>query len=387
MTMKRFSLLTPLLALLWLGACRQQEVQPTTTDEFADVPVAVVQAVKGAYPTATNLSFTVIDKGNVWESDFSVQAVEHQAKINAKGSILEVYALGKGDGVTAPQSVTLPAAARTYIEKTYPTYKITGVGEGQYNNQKAYKVQLRGEKEEVTLVFDGAGAVILEYKATITPIPEVPKTFPITKSDDLPAAASQYLKDNGMTLAKGTASVDKDNKKSYLVYATKGTTTYELVFDNGGKLVRSNSSTPPAPPVEIKSINDLPAAAIAFLAGYSFDKGSIIVKEGKKIYAVVVNKDGKRYEMTFDGDGKVLTNIATPVPPKVIEKALASAGDLPNVITEYLTKNYAGWVFMKAVQVLTDDKSTSYTVVIKVGEALYYVLFNGEGRFESVKKG
>ncbi|RYF77244.1 MAG: hypothetical protein EOO39_04365, partial [Cytophagaceae bacterium] len=170
--MKRIAILLPILVLLFLGACRQQEALPTSTSEFPDVPTAVIQAVKNAYPTATNLSFIEIDKGNVWESDFSVQAVSHQAKVSVKGSILEVYALGKGDGVTSPQSVTLSAVAKAYIEKTYPTYKISAIGDGQYNNQKAYKVALRTDKEEVTLIFDANGVLIIEFKATITPTPE-----------------------------------------------------------------------------------------------------------------------------------------------------------------------------------------------------------------------
>lgn len=385
--MKTTSLLLSLVALLWLGACRQQEVQPTVTNAFPDVPSAVVQAVKSAYPTATGISFTEIDKGNVWESDFSVQSVDHQAKVNAKGSILEVYALGKGDGVTSPQSVTLPAAAKAYIDKTYPAYKIVAVGEGQYNSQKAYKVALRNEKEEVTLIFDANGTLILEFKATITPIPEPPKTFPILKADDLPAAAATYLRENSLVFAKGMATVDKDNKKTYLVYATKGTTIYELTFDNDGKLIKSGSLTPaPAPTtVVLKSISELPAAAVVFLAGYTFEKGTLTTSaEGKKTYSVAVSKDGIRYEITFDGDGRVLTNKYTP---RTEEKALMASSELPGNITEYLTKTYPGWTFVKGVLVLTDTKPSSYTVVIKVGEALYYVYFTGEGKFEAVKKG
>ncbi|WP_375448147.1 PepSY-like domain-containing protein [uncultured Fibrella sp.] len=383
--MKKISLLLPLLAVLWLGACRQQEAQPA--NEFPDVPTAVVQAVRIAYPTATGLSFTEIDKGNMWESDFSIQAVNHQATVNAKGSILEVYALGKGDALTGPQSVTLPAAAKAYIDKTYPGYKLVAVGEGQYNNQKAYKVSLRTEKEEVTLIFDASGTVILEFKAAITPVVEPPKTFPILKAEELPTAASNYLKENSLVFAKGMATVDKDNKKTYLVYATKGTTTYELAFDNDGKLIRSSSSTPTPPAtttVELKSISDLPAAAVAFLAGYTFEKGSVTTKEGKKTYSVVVNKDGKRYEMTFDGDGKVLTNTYTPRPT---EKAMATSSELPGTSREYLTKTYPGWAFMKGVIVSTGSVVTSYTVVIKVGEVLYTVIFNGEGKFTSATRG
>ncbi|RYF75581.1 MAG: hypothetical protein EOO39_06700, partial [Cytophagaceae bacterium] len=226
-------------------------------------------------------------------------------------------------------------------------------------------------------------ALILEFKAAIKPLADTPKTFPITKADELPAAASQYLRDNGMTFAKGMASVDKEAKKTYQVVATKGTTVYELVFDNAGKLIKSSSTTPPPAPVELKSINELPAAAVAFLTGYTFEKGSVITKEGKKIYSVAVSKDGKRYEITFDADGKVLTNTYTP---RTTETSLAGSSDLPGNVREYLTKNYPGWTFVKAVLVKTDTKPTNYNVYVKVGEVTYVVVFAGDGSFVSAKK-
>ena len=383
--MKKISALVTLLAILWLGACRQQQdVQPTAATEFPNVPTVVVQAVKSTYPTATNLSFLEIDKGNVWESDFDVQAVAHQATVNAKGNILESYALGNSDKYAGAHSVTLPAAAKTYLEKTYPVHKMLEIGEGQHNNQKAYKVLLRTDKEEVMLIFDAAGALILEFKMPLKPTPEKPKTFPILKTDELPAAASQYLKDNGLTFARGVASVGKDNKKMYLVVANKGTTVYELVFDHDGKLLKSNSFTPPPAPVELKSVNDLPAAAIAFLAGYRFEKGFISLKEGKKFYVVIAHKDGKRYDITFDADGKVLSNKHTPMP---VEKAITAAAELPATITEYLNKNYVGWAFVKGSLVLIDSKPVGYSVVVKVGGTMYYLSFSGEGKFQMVRKG
>ncbi|GAB4034638.1 PepSY-like domain-containing protein [Spirosoma gilvum] len=384
--MKKISFFLLLLSLFGLEACQHQEVQSNASSEFSGVPAVVVQAVKSTYPTASNIQFTEIDKGNIWESDFTIQTIQHQVKVKITGAILESYAVGSTNNTTGVSSATLPAAAKTYIEKTYPTYKIVAVGEGEYNNQKAYKVLLRGEKEEVTLIFDANGTLFLEFKQPVTSstgASETTKTFPITKAEDLPAAAAQYLRDNELTFAKGVASVDKDNKKTYLVIATKGSTIYELLFDNDGKLIRSSSTTPPTT-TELKSINELPPAAITFLTGYTFEKGVMITVNGQKTYVVVVSKEGKRYEITFDADGKVLSNKSTP---KVEEKAISTDKDLPAAITDYLTKTYPNWTFMKGVVVLLDGKPTSYTVVIKAGETLYYVFFNGEGKFDAVKKG
>ncbi len=324
--MKPFSILITLLVFLFLGACRQQEAQPTVADEFPAVPTAVVQALRTAYPSAKDLSFTEIDKGNIWESAFTVQAINHQAKLNAKGTILEAYAVGSaGAGDKGPTSVTLPAAAKAYIDKTYPGYKLMAVGEGQYNNQKAYKVLLQNEKEAVTLVFDGNGVLYLEFKAAIVSKPttgaaDLPKTFPITNVAELPTAISKYLSDNGLTFGKGLASVDKADKKTWLIIATKEKVVHELLFDNDGKLLKSSS-------------------------------------------------------------------VAVPPLPSLKEKAITAVTEIPAIITEYLTKNYPNWVFMKGIVVMNSDKPVSYLVVVKVDTTLYYLYFNAEGKFESVKKG
>ena len=383
--MKKIVAFVTLFALLGLGACRQQQdVQPTAATEFPNVPTAVVQAVKSTYPSAMKLRFSEIDKGNMWESDFELQAVAHQATINSKGDILEAYAVGNPEKFGNEHSVMLPAAAKAYIEKTYPVHKVRAIGEGQHNNQKAYKVMLRTDKEEIMLIFDAAGALVLEFKMPLKPTPETPKTFPILKTDDLPATINQYLKDNGLTFARGVASVGKDAKKMYLVVANKGTTMFELVFDHDGKLVKSNSFTPPPAPVELKSVNDLPAAAIAFLVGYRFEKGFVAQKEGKKFYVVIAHKDGKRYDITFDADGKVLSNKYAPVP---VEKAITATAELPASIIKYLDKDYVGWTFVKGSVVLIDSKPDSYSVVVKIGGTLYYFSFNGEGKFQTVRKG
>ena len=92
------------------------------------------------------------------------------------------------------------------------------------------------------------------------------------------------------------------------------------------------------------------------------------------------------HELYFDSNGKLLKSVILPALPKIEEKALVGT-DLPKIISEYLNNTYKTWTFMKGYQVLTDGKSTSYVVVIKVNNDLYYVYFNGEGKFEVAKKG
>lgn len=383
--MKKFSILILLLTAALLNACRQNDLAPVDTNAsmYKDVPTAVVRAVQEAYPAAVNLSFSEVDKGKIWNADFTNAAVAHQATINQKGEILEAYAVGDAAKVAG-----LPAAIDAYIQKNYAGYKLIAWGEGQQNGQKAYKVTLRKESEEVTLIFDGNGTLLLTYKATAptaTTISDV-KTYPITKAEELPAPIAAYLQTNGLTFAKGVTMVDKAGKKTYVIVATKGTTLFDLTFDNDGKLIRSNSYTPPPAPVALKSVNELPAAAVTYLQGYTFVSGTVYTdNDGQKSYIVNATKAGKQFVFAFDNGGKLIRSSEVPTLPKIEQKALA-ASDIPAPITTYLNANYAGWSFTKGVLTLTDGAASNYLLVIKVGNDLYTVSFDGSGKFIGARK-
>lgn len=314
--MKKIWIALTLLALVGLGACQNRDVQPsngqtTISDKFAQVPEVVVKAVQRAYPTATDLVFSELDKGKVWDSRFSVDLVAHQAKVDAKGTILEEYALKTTVGKWGE---TLPAAAQEYIRKTHIGFDVIAVGEGQTNSQKSFKVLLRNGKEEITLIFDEKGGLLLEYKAAATPTtnPDQPKNYPIAKVEDLPAAVVQYLTDNGLTFGKGLVTLDKDGKKGYFMLATKGEVVYELTFDANGTLLKATSFTPqPGPKTDQKSFasaKDLPTLITDHLnatyKAWTFLKGYVMVEGGKPLKYLIVVQEGKDfYEVYFNGEG------------------------------------------------------------------------------------
>ncbi|MFN8357148.1 MAG: PepSY-like domain-containing protein [Spirosomataceae bacterium] len=379
--MKKTSLLFLTFVLLWITSCKNtQDVtpdDPASIDDFSTVPSAVVEAIKTTYPEATNLTFSEIEKNKVWDSQFSLSAIPQEAKIDVKGNILEMYSVAATNSTSSTDggTVTLPAAAEAYITKTYAGYKIVASGQGEYNKVKAYKVTLRNDKEEVTIIFDEKGTVLIEFKATISnpTNPETPKSYPLVKADDLTEAINKYLKDNGLAFAKGVVTIDKDNKKTYYIVATKGTTIYELTFDNDSKLTKSSSYTPPPAPTAIKAISELPAAAVTYLAGYTLVSGTLVVdKNGKKTYTVVVTKDGKKYEVSFDGDGKVLRSTFVPPSPQVIK----SASDLPATIATYL-KDYS---FVTGLLYYDKQGNKLYDVTATKGGITTYFTFNADGK-------
>ncbi|WP_266365072.1 PepSY-like domain-containing protein [Tellurirhabdus rosea] len=322
--MKKIGYTLALLAALGLSSC-QKEIQPVDgvpiTDPNASVPTAVVRAVQEAYPSASGITFTELDKGKVWESRFKVAAVNHQAMVNEKGTILQAYAVR--EAATGMPTDTIAPAIVTYIRTHYPDYTVAASGAGQFNNQPSFKVLLRKETQEITLIFDAKGAVLFEHKGTAQTGPvEPPKTYPISQADELPASVSQYLKENGFTFARGLVTVGADNAKVYLLVVSKGSVFFELTIDASGKFPSIRYYTSPTAP-----------------------------------------------------------------PSDLVQKSIGSDKELPAVVTAYLNENYKGWVFMKGYVNSVSDKPVEHMVVVQVGSVYWYVSFNGEGKFVSAQKG
>ncbi|TAE31100.1 MAG: hypothetical protein EAZ91_08975 [Cytophagales bacterium] len=385
--MNKIYVLLMLLVVAALNACQRADLVPTDTSpsEYKDVPTVVVQAVQNAYPAAVNLKFTEVDKGNIWSADFMNAALAHQATVSKKGEILEAYSVADAARAAA---ATLPAVIEAFIQKNYAGYKLIGWGEGQHNGQKAYKVALRKEREDVTLIFDANGVLLFTYKATVPVATTItaPRTIPISKVEELTSPIAAYLKTNGMTFGKGLAVVDKDGKKTYLIVATKGSTVFELTFDNDGKLLKSSSYTPPPAPVALKSVSELPTAAITYMAGYTFVSGTVITgTDGQKTYLVNAKKEGKQFTFAFDNAGKLIRSAEIKPLPKVESKSLTDK-DLPAVITSYLNANYKGWSLTKGAVTIIDGVASNYLLVIKVGADSFTVSFDGAGKFIGARK-
>jgi len=326
--MKKLSFTLTILAALWLGGCQQSDLRPDdqikAEPSLAQVPQGVLNAIRSAYPAATELTASELDKGKVWEIRFRVGGVVHQAKVDVKGVILEAYAQ---DGASGRVASSLPAAAQEFLQKTYPGFVLVDVAEGQMNNQKAFKVFIRKEREEVTLVFDEKGAVLLEYRATAQPAQDAPRHYPVNQVEDLPEPIRNYLNQNGLTFGKGMVSIDKDDKRSYFLMAKKGEQLFELTFDGSGNLQKST----------------------------------------------LINRPGA-------------VTPGTDNPSNFVQKPLRTAEELPAVIVDHLNTTYSGWTYMKGYVNLVSNKPTDYLIVIKAGESLYYLKFTGEGKLEAVEK-
>lgn len=105
-------------------------------------------------------------------------------------------------------------------------------------------------------------------------------------------------------------------------------------------------------------------------------------------YSIILSKDQKIIVLTFDKDGKFIKSTDTLVIqlPKIEAKILIF-NEIPQVIKDYLTTTYTGWIFIKGNITLKDNVAEAYYVNILVGLNKYQINFDKEGKFLLAKRG
>jgi hypothetical protein len=298
----------------------------------------------------------------------------------------------------------LPESAQKFITTNYPDAKIVSIDE-QINDQKkviGYKVLIKTkEGKEVVMLFDTTGSLTLLIAKDGTPSTKPESNTYAIEPKDLPEAIKKVLteKHGEYKFIKGVVMVE-NGKKTYHVVVSKEMVIYEYTFDETGAILKSSSSGIKADApnkVTQKELgkNDIPGKSKEYLdktyKSWDYMKGLVFYENDKVTgYLAVVKVEGKLYYVYFDATGGYLkttteTTVETPK-PTVQEKAIETKDILGNS-KEYLTKNYAGWIFVKGVAKLKENKIYQYLIVIKVGDNLYYVTFDGDGRFLEARKG
>lgn len=387
--MKKLLLILSITSLGLLNACTEKidpaiQSQPSTLDNTTAARIST--SIKTEYPSAINLSISTIDDKKIFGVDFSVNGVSHESCVSASGQILSDY--------KSSDNVTLPEAIKTYLQTTYAGYKLEKVAIGKDASGKAStKVLIEFKDQRITIVFDEnnvATAIFIEPKNKVGE--DKNKVF-TAKLADLPANIQSQL--TGYEFVGAVIKVNSDNtKKTYFITAKKDGILYEFTYDNDGKLVKTDSFDP-SKKHEIKELKltDFPKVIQDYLTtnykDWKFEKGAIITKNTVvDSYTIVISKDKKLILLTFDKDGKFVKATETPVIqlPKIEIKDLFT-NDIPQVIKDYLTKTYAGWIFIKGNITLKDGVAESYYVNITVGTDKYQILFDKDGKFLLAKRG
>ncbi len=386
--MKKLFFILSIATIGFLNACTEKldtAITPQTSTIDNATSARIASSIKTDFPAATNLSISTIDDKKTYGVDFSVNGVAHESCVSASGQILSSY--------HAADSLALPDAIKTYLASTYKGYKLEKVAVGKdAAGNASTKVVIQFNDQRITIVFDSKNVAIATFIEPKNNVGGDKNKVFTAKLTDLPAIIQSQL--TGYEFIGAVVKTNSDGTKTYFVNAKKDGIFYEFTYDNAGKLVKTESFDPSKKP-EIKEakLTDLPKVIQDYLTAnykdWKFEQGAIITKSGViDSYTVIISKDKKLTLLTFDKDGKFVKAVETPVIqlPKIEVKDL-TASDIPQVIKDYLTKTYAGWVFIKGNITLKDGVAEAYYVNISVGTDKYQIFFDKGGKFLLAKRG
>lgn len=388
--MKKLLIILSIATLGFMNACTEKldttiTPQPSTTVDMA-TEARISSSIQTNYPSATNIIIVVIEDKKMYGADFTVNGIPHECCCSSSGQILSVY--------KSADNVTLSDAIKAYLEANYKGYKLTKVAVGKDAvNKASTKVIIELNDQRITLVFDDKNVIIATFiEPKNNTGGDKNKVF-VTILADLPVNIQSQL--TGYEFIGAVVKINADNSKNiYFVTAKKDGIFYEFTYDSEGKLVKTESFDLSKKPEnkEVKE-NDLPMVIQGYIKikykDWKFEKAAILMKD-KSIdsYSIILSKDKKIIVLTFDKDGKFTKATETTVNqlPKIETKVLIF-NDIPQVIKDYLTKTYTGWIFVNGNITLKDSVAEAFYLNILVGTNKYQIIFDKEGKFLLAKRG
>jgi len=388
--MKKLLFILSIATIGFLNSCTEKldtAIDPqnqTLVDNATSARIST--SIKTDFPSATNIAIVVIEDKKTYGADFMVNGIYHESCVSSSGQILSVY--------KSSDNNTLPDAVKAYLETNYKGYKLEKVSVGKDANGKAStKVMIEFQDQKITIVFDDKNIVVATFTEPKNNVGGDKNRVFATKLIDLPANIQSQL--TGYEFIGAVVKTNSDNsKKTYFVTAKKDGAFYEFTYDNDGKLVKTDTIDPSKKPEnkELKE-NDLPKVIQDYIKlnykDWKFEKAAILMKDkATDSYSVILSKDKKLILLIFDKDGKFVKATEIPVIqlPKIEVNEL-TVSTIPQVVKDYLTKTYAGWVFIKGNVTLKDGTAEGYYVNITVGLDKYQVFFDKDGKFLLAKRG
>ena len=388
--MKKLLIILSIATFGFMNACTEKldttiTPQPSTTVDMV-TEARISSSIQTNYPSATNIIIVVIEDKKMYGADFTVNGIPHECCCSSSGQILSVY--------KSADNVTLSDAIKAYLEANYKGYKLTKVAVGKDAvNKASTKVIIELNDQRITLVFDDKNVIIATFiEPKNNTGGDKNKVF-VTILADLPVNIQSQL--TGYEFIGAVVKINADNSKNiYFVTAKKDGIFYEFTYDSEGKLVKTESFDLSKKPEnkEVKE-NDLPMVIQGYIKinykDWKFEKAAILMKD-KSIdsYSIILSKDKKIIVLTFDKDGKFTKATETTVIqlPKIETKVLIF-NDIPQVIKDYLTKTYTGWIFVNGNITLKDSVAEAFYLNILVGTNKYQIIFDKEGKFLLAKRG
>lgn len=386
------NLITALVAVATLVSCSKEEnLSPNNTISGVSVPIAVLSSVSKSYPNSS-INFSVISPNAIYAADITSASKDLQLVIKSTGEVKEIF--------IKVEAKDLPASITSYLENKFKGYEFVHAGQKTFGTTTGYRVEILFNKEHYSLIFDEKGAFVSQMignpgfgpgpgkSGKGGPAPAVTELALV----DLPAPVQAAIK--AYTFKRAMAIVSTDKSTIYHIHAEKDGLTWDLDIDGTGKIL-SVKEMKPMPTITQTDLTTLPGAIKTYLdanapAGWAIKKATIILSDNVIIhYHVLVNAGANVLTYMFDKDFKAITHVGkgpkdNPSLPNATIVEITQ-DKIPSAATTYLTSNYAGYVFVKAITVSLDGKVKEIEVFISVGDKKYKVEFDETGKFESAK--
>jgi hypothetical protein len=386
--MKNSLLKTAVVLLVGLASCSKD---PAVTPIDQSVPTAVVQAAKAAFPTATQISYTVIKSNSLYVADVQTPGSDNLLILDKAGKITETAS-------TVKES-ELPKTVTEYLNVKYKGYQLHRAYK-KSTGLLGFRVDIVYNKEYFALFFDEAGAVLSEVKGMIGKkggAGDLPTIRPVAAATqvafaDLPAAVQSALA--GYTFKNAIVLIDQNNLARYHVRAEKDGINYDLSLDSAGKTIHSHRENIKDVKFTTTDIPVVPDSIKIFLdknvKGWTLKKVTEVKKDNITVhYHVKVTVDKNDLTYMFDRSFKQIIISGkdpkdNPAVPNFVAKELTKT-KLPSAVVSFLDTNYSGWAVDKAFSISKDGTVSDYTVFYSLKDKKYKVKFDSAGKFKSVR--
>lgn len=116
------------------------------------VPAAVKSYIEKSYPRIGAVDWNYQEKENCYNARFKIDGNDYDLDISPDGRLL--------NSTTQIAADQLPANARTYIGKQFPTFKIKDARKLYRRGTVTYEADIDGQNSSQTLVFNENGALL-----------------------------------------------------------------------------------------------------------------------------------------------------------------------------------------------------------------------------------
>lgn len=276
------------------------------------VPDAVLNAVKLAYPDASELTVVVLQQKKLYSVDFIAEKANYEAIVTEKGEMQELRHNAK--------TLDVSQNIQSYLDTHFPNATLDQVMEDLDPQDKStimgYWVYITtSDSKYYQLYFNDLGGFVSQMEITNTTSNDY--KYSVTQAD-LPTSITDYLNTNnsGYTFLDGWALV-MNNVTSYYISINYNNLIYYYEFDANGTVLSSSSydpngagTNPGGGTITSETLVDasqIPTTIVGYLdqnfAGWQFQKGVVESDNGAvtRYYLVImVGADG--YYVEFNGN-------------------------------------------------------------------------------------